>query len=55
MHWQKILAMGIIPLCAAFARDATGKAVLKIKEDGIFAGVDVAEKIFRFMQPGHCF
>lgn len=31
--------------------DAEGKAVLKIKEDGILAGVDVAEKIFRFMQP----
>jgi len=31
--------------------DAEGKAVLKIKEDGILAGVDVAEKIFRYMQP----
>ena len=30
---------------------ANGKAVLKIKEDGILAGVTVAEKIFRFMQP----
>ena len=30
---------------------AEGKAVLKIKEDGILAGVDVAEKIFRYMQP----
>ena len=30
---------------------AEGKAVLKIKEDGILAGVGVAEKIFRFMQP----
>lgn len=28
--------------------DATGKAVLKIKEDGILAGMDVAEKIFRY-------
>jgi len=33
--------------------DATtaGKAVLKIKEDGILAGMEVAEKIFRHMQP----
>ena len=31
--------------------DAAGKAALKIKEDGILAGVDVAEKIFRHMQP----
>ena len=30
---------------------AKGKAVLKIKEDGILAGVKVAEKIFQFMQP----
>lgn len=27
-----------------------GKAVLKIKEDGVLAGMDVAEKIFRHMQ-----
>ncbi len=31
--------------------NAKGKAVLKIKEDGILAGVDVADKIFRVMQP----
>ncbi len=30
---------------------AAGKAVLKIKEDGILAGMEVAEKIFRYMQP----
>jgi len=28
-----------------------GKAILKIKEDGILAGMDVAEKIFRSVQP----
>ena len=28
-----------------------GKAVLKIKEDGVIAGILVAEKIFRFVQP----
>lgn len=31
--------------------DAKGKAVLKIKQDGILAGMAVAEKIFRHMQP----
>lgn len=31
--------------------DAKGKAVLKIKQDGILAGVDVAEKIFRYRTP----
>lgn len=30
---------------------AEGKAILKIKEDGILAGVKIAEKIFRYMQP----
>jgi nicotinate-nucleotide pyrophosphorylase (carboxylating) len=30
--------------------NANGKAVLKIKQDGILAGMTVAEKIFRFMQ-----
>lgn len=29
-----------------------GKAVLKIKQDGILAGVDVAEKIFKRKEPG---
>lgn len=32
-------------------KDAEGKAVLLIKEDGILAGMLVAEKIFRHMQP----
>ena len=36
---------------ASIDKDARGKAVLKIKEVGILAGVIVAEKIFRFMQP----
>ncbi len=31
--------------------DAKGKAVLKIKAEGILAGVDVAEKIFRYKKP----
>jgi len=32
-------------------KDANGKAILKIKDEGILAGVDVAEKIFSFVQP----
>jgi len=32
--------------------DLKGKAVLKIKEAGILAGVSVAEKIFRQLEPG---
>jgi len=34
---------------------ATGKAILKIKEDGVLAGVSVAEKIFHYMQPDAVF
>ncbi len=32
-----------------------GKAVLKIKQEGVLAGVGVAEKIFRFVEPGAVF
>ncbi len=32
-----------------------GKALLKIKQDGILAGVAVAEKIFEYMEPGIIF
>ena len=36
---------------SCIAADAKGKAVLKIKQDGILAGMDVAEKIFRYVSP----
>ncbi len=36
-------------------KNAKGKAILKIKQDGILAGVQVAEKIFNYMQPGIVF
>ena len=35
--------------------NARGKAVLKIKQDGILAGVEVAEKIFQYKDPGSIF
>jgi nicotinate-nucleotide pyrophosphorylase (carboxylating) len=35
--------------------DARGKAVLKIKQQGVLAGVDVAEAIFRYRAPGVVF
>jgi nicotinate-nucleotide pyrophosphorylase (carboxylating) len=31
--------------------DVKGKAVLKVKQDGILAGVEIAEKIFRYKKP----
>jgi nicotinate-nucleotide pyrophosphorylase (carboxylating) len=35
--------------------DAKGKAVLKIKQTGVLAGVDVAEKIFSYKRPAGTF
>lgn len=35
--------------------DAKGKAVLKIKQDGILAGMQVAEKIFKHKEPASVF
>jgi nicotinate-nucleotide pyrophosphorylase (carboxylating) len=35
--------------------DARGKAVLKIKQDGILAGMDVAAAIFRYKEPSAVF
>ena len=36
---------------ACITADAKGKAVLKIKQDGILAGLEVAQKIFSYKQP----
>ncbi len=36
---------------ACIAPDAMGKAVLNIKEDGIIAGLDLAQKIFTYIEP----
>ncbi len=36
---------------STISADEEGKAVLKIKQDGIVAGMDVAESVFRFVQP----
>lgn len=40
---------------SSISADASGKAVLKIKQDGILAGMEVAEKIFRYKEPGIVF
>ena len=40
---------------ASISPAANGKAVLKIKEDGILAGMDVARKIFMHMEPAVVF
>ncbi len=40
---------------ACIPADATGKAVLKIKEQGVIAGLKLAEAIFSFIEPGSVF
>ncbi len=40
---------------ASIPADAKGKAVLKIKEDGIIAGIGLAEEIFYFLEPAAAF
>jgi nicotinate-nucleotide pyrophosphorylase (carboxylating) len=40
---------------SAIDPSARGKAVLKIKQDGVLAGMEVAEKIFRYKEPGIVF
>lgn len=41
-------------LCCIDA-DAKGKAILKIKEEGILAGIEVAETIFKYVEPAVLF
>ena len=40
---------------AVIPADAKGTAVLKIKQEGILAGVEIAEKIFRYIEPAVVF
>jgi nicotinate-nucleotide pyrophosphorylase (carboxylating) len=40
---------------AVIPADTRGKAVLKIKQEGILAGVEIAEKIFQFREPSAVF
>ncbi len=40
---------------ASIPADAKGKAILKIKQEGILAGMQVAEKIFRYKEPASVF
>ncbi len=40
---------------ASIAAGAKGKAVLKIKQDGILAGMEIAQKIFRYKEPTSVF
>lgn len=49
------IGSGDFSTLSCIAAQAQGKAVLKIKEDGILAGVDLAREIFSYLQPSAVF
>lgn len=52
---QEDVGAGDYSTLAAIDKDAQGKAVLKIKENGILAGISLAQEIFTFLEPGSAF
>lgn len=48
---QEDVRQGDHSTLASIPSDAKGKAVLKIKEDGILAGIQLAQEIFIFIEP----
>lgn len=48
---QEDIGPGDYSTRSSISKEARGKAVLKIKQQGILAGVNVAERIFKYMQP----
>ncbi|MBS1928470.1 MAG: carboxylating nicotinate-nucleotide diphosphorylase [Chitinophagaceae bacterium] len=48
---QEDIGPGDYSTRSSIGKEARGKAVLKIKQQGILAGVNVAERIFKYMQP----
>jgi nicotinate-nucleotide pyrophosphorylase (carboxylating) len=48
---QEDIGNGDHSTLAAISSSAEGKAILKIKEDGIIAGLDLAQAIFNYIQP----
>ena len=49
--WKEDIGDGDHSTLSCISPQARGKAVLKIKQDGILAGVSVAEKIFHIIEP----
>lgn len=49
------VGVGDYSTLASIDPEATGKAILKIKEDGILAGMQLAEQIFLFIEPAAIF
>ncbi|XZF14552.1 carboxylating nicotinate-nucleotide diphosphorylase [Chitinophagaceae bacterium MMS25-I14] len=48
---QEDIGAGDFSTLASIDEGAKGKAILKIKENGILAGVDLAQEIFHFLEP----
>lgn len=53
--WQEDIGSGDHSTLSSIPAAATGKAVLKIKQDGVLAGMDVAKEIFAYKEPGAIF
>ncbi len=49
---QEDIGAGDFSTLASIPADARGKAILKVKESGIIAGIQLAESIFKFLEPG---
>ncbi|KAA5537021.1 carboxylating nicotinate-nucleotide diphosphorylase [Taibaiella lutea] len=52
---EEDVASGDYSTLACIPADTRGKAVLKIKEEGILAGMDVAARIFQYLEPDAVF
>jgi nicotinate-nucleotide pyrophosphorylase (carboxylating) len=49
------IGRGDISTLSSIPAGVRGKAILKIKENGIMAGVSLAQDIFRYLEPGSNF
>ncbi len=49
---EEDVASGDYSTLASIPETAAGKATLKIKEDGVLAGLAVAQEIFHYLEPG---
>lgn len=49
---EEDVATGDYSTLASIPENAAGKATLKIKENGILAGLSIAQEIFQFLEPG---
>ncbi len=53
--WKEDIGSGDHSTLSSIPAAATGKAVLKIKQDGVLAGMEVAREIFAYKEPGAVF